>query len=300
MILCSQAKLENDNKSLNVKRGLRAKIEQGLWPAVAPTGYLNERRTDRKGHILIDPQRAPMIKQMFEKVANENYSGRKLNEWLKVNNFKSRGGHPLSLSNIYTILRSTFYYGMMEYPAGSGKWYPGKHKPLINKSLFDKVQERLSRDNIVRSASKEFAFTKLMICGLCGSGITAEEKHKPLKDGSTRTYIYYGCARSKDLNCKNKYIREEEIVEQLEGIIDDIDINELGMKAKLEEETKRYQFFQTKILGIEHAALEASKEVNIKTYAKYLIKHGSVIDKRELLACLKSRLVLTKKIVSLQ
>ena len=48
MILGSQAKLENDNKSINVKRGLRAKCEMGLWPSVAPTGYLNEKRTDRK------------------------------------------------------------------------------------------------------------------------------------------------------------------------------------------------------------------------------------------------------------
>ena len=37
MILCSQAKLENDNKSINVKRGLRTRCEMGLWPAPAPT-----------------------------------------------------------------------------------------------------------------------------------------------------------------------------------------------------------------------------------------------------------------------
>ena len=33
MILCSQAKLENDNKSLNVKRGLRTRCEMGWRPA---------------------------------------------------------------------------------------------------------------------------------------------------------------------------------------------------------------------------------------------------------------------------
>jgi site-specific DNA recombinase len=55
MILCSQAKLENDNKSINVKRGLRTRCEMGLWPAPAPMGYLNEMRADRKGHVYIDP-----------------------------------------------------------------------------------------------------------------------------------------------------------------------------------------------------------------------------------------------------
>ena len=41
MILCSQAKLENDNKSINVKRGIRTKCEMGWRPGTAPLGYIN-------------------------------------------------------------------------------------------------------------------------------------------------------------------------------------------------------------------------------------------------------------------
>ncbi|NCC93145.1 MAG: hypothetical protein EOM10_07650 [Opitutae bacterium] len=48
-----------------------------------------------------------------------------------------------------------------------------------------------------------------MKCGHCGSGITAEEKFKKLLDGSVRRYVYYGCGRSKNQNCKNGYIRED-------------------------------------------------------------------------------------------
>jgi len=83
MILCSTAKLENDNKSENVKRGLRTRCEQGLRPSVAPTGYLNEKRTDRPCEVIVDPIRGPIVKQMFEKVANESWSGRKIYQWLK-------------------------------------------------------------------------------------------------------------------------------------------------------------------------------------------------------------------------
>ena len=46
MILCSQAKLENDNKSINVKRGLRARVEMGLWPCRPPTGYTKFKRME--------------------------------------------------------------------------------------------------------------------------------------------------------------------------------------------------------------------------------------------------------------
>ncbi|MBI3573104.1 MAG: recombinase family protein [Candidatus Kerfeldbacteria bacterium] len=42
MILCSQAKLENDNRGENVKRGLRAKAQMGFRPGMTPLGYLNE------------------------------------------------------------------------------------------------------------------------------------------------------------------------------------------------------------------------------------------------------------------
>lgn len=41
MILCSQAKLENDNRGINVKRGIRAKCEMGWRPGNAPVGYMN-------------------------------------------------------------------------------------------------------------------------------------------------------------------------------------------------------------------------------------------------------------------
>lgn len=62
MILGSQAKLENDNRGINVKRGFRARVEMGLWPGVAPLGYLNQKQMDKKCQIIVDPQRAPVIK----------------------------------------------------------------------------------------------------------------------------------------------------------------------------------------------------------------------------------------------
>lgn len=300
MILCSQAKLENDNKSINVKRGLRAKLELGLWPGTAPTGYLNENRTDRKGYLLVDPKRAAIIKKIFEKVANEQWSGRDVYHWLKTDlNFKTKGDKHLSLSNIYLILKNTFYYGVVEYPEGSGKWYTGKHEPIITKELYDKVQERVTRGNIVR-VSREFAFTKLMTCGLCGSGISAEEKYKELKDGTNKIYVYYGCSRARDIHCKSGYIREEDLVDQLAKVIDKININELGMRAKLEDEVKRLRLLQSSVLGIMPNTNQDLTLIDIRNYAKHIIKHGTVADKRELLGCLKSKLLLSKKVVSIE
>lgn len=299
MILGSQAKLENDNRGVNVKRGLRTRVEMGLWPNYAPLGYVNSKMMDKKCQLVQDPQRAPVIRMMFEKVGNEKWSGRKVYNWLKHDlNFHTRGNKNLTLSGIYRTLTQPFYYGMFEYPRDGGTWYQGKHKPIVTEELFQKAQEQLKRDQIVRE-THEFAFTKLFTCGLCGSGISAEEKFKPLKDGGVNRYVYYGCSRARDRNCKNKYIREEELIEELIKILDKVDINELGMRAKLEDEIRRFNKLQ-KLMNRNNGkqALEENG-VNIREYAKYLLREGSVSEKRELLANLRSKLEYTNKTLKL-
>lgn len=299
MILGSQAKLENDNRGINVIRGLKTRVEMGLWPGMAPLGYLNQNRQDKKCQIIIDQARAPVIKQMFERVAYQKESGRTIYNWLKFElNFRTRGDKHLALSGVYRALTNSIYYGMYEYPLKSGRWYQGKHKPIITQDLFDQVQTQLQRDQVVKG-NHEFTFTKLITCGKCGSGITAEEKYKHLKDGTTKKYIYYGCTRGRDRNCKNTYIQEGELIEQLLGILDQVDINELGIQCKLEEEIKRFNRFQHVLMGTKAEDVPKETEVNIRKYAKYLLKEGSLTEKRELLANLRSRLIYKDKIITL-
>lgn len=298
MILCSQAKLENDNKSINVKRGLKTRVEMGLWPAPAPTGYLKEKRMDRKCETLIDPDRAPIIKQIFEKVAYEKWSGRKIYNWLKFDlNFKTLTGNKnLTLSNIYLILQSPFYYGVFEYPKKSGNWYTGKHEPIITKELFDQVQEQV-KSQVLRVESKEFAFTKLMACGLCGSGICADEKFKKQKNGNIHRHVYYGCTKARDKNCKCGYINEIDLIKQFEDLLDTISIDEIGIKEKIKCEVEKIKKFQSIVLGSREKIVV--KEVDIRNYAKYVLKESSNIEKRELLSCFRSKIFLKNKAISI-
>ncbi len=297
MILGSQAKLENDNRMINIKRGLRARCEMGLWPTTAPTGYLNSKRTDQKCQVFVDPHRASTIKKMFEKVAYEKCSGRRLYTWLKDEiKFKTKNGKFLSLGNIYLTLRTPFYYGSFEYPKGSGNWYQGKHTPIITKELFDRVQESIS-DHVVTYQNKEFAFTKIMVCGLCGSGITADEKFKKQKNGNIHRYVYYGCCKHNNKNCKSGYIREEELIDQLEKLVDVVHLDEIGMKEKIKTEIERNRRFSIGILGKKDIAIKASG-VDIRNYAKYVLRDGTIVEKREMLECFKSKIFLRDKKVS--
>ena len=300
MILCSQAKLENDNKSVNVKRGLRMRCEMGLWPAPAPTGYLNEKRLDRKGQVIVDPERAPVMRQMFEKVANEQWSGRKVYHWLKFDmNFRSATSNkPLTLSNIYRLLQTPFFYGVFEYPAGSGNWYTGKHQPLITRELFEKTKAQLKRSDI-KHEDKQFAFSRLMTCGLCGSGVVADEKWKKLAKGGMAHYIYYGCNRSRNLKCKCGYLREEALIAQLIERIGELRMDESIIKKKFDDEYARMRKFQRAFLGTKTAKSDGD-EFDPRQYATHVLTEGSVEEKRELLVALQSKIVLRNKKISLE
>lgn len=42
-----------------------------------------------------------------------------------------------------------------------------------------------------------------------------------------------------------------------------------------------------------------NSDIDIRTYAKYILREGSIVEKRELLGCLKSQVILTDKIIKL-
>ena len=283
--------------STNVKRGLRTRCEMGWRPGVAPTGYLNEKHADKKCQCRIDPKRGHIIKQMYEKVAHESWSGRKIYRWLKEIDFKTHRGKHLVLANVYLILRNSFYTGQFEFPVGSSQWYTGKHTPIIDKELFDKVQNALNENYIPKTESKEFAFTKLIKCGYCGSGITADEKFKKLKDGGTNRHVYYFCTRKGRDGCENPYINEIELIKELIELMDKVDLDEIGIKARIEDEINRFNKFRSGVLGYKQD--KSSPEVDIRNYIKYLLREGTLIEKRELLSCMKSKLVLRNRKITI-
>jgi len=293
MILCSTAKLENDAKGVNVKRGLRAKCEMGWRPGVPPLGYIDGRNEPKgKRSIHIDPKRAPTIKEMFEKVAYQNYSGRSIVRWLADIGFTTRQGKKVVVSTVYLMLKNSFYHGEFEYPIGSDIIYKGAHEPLISKELFDEVQIQLTVAPKAKPGTKEFDFARTIKCGACGSGICAEEKFKRLLDGSIKRYVYYHCTKYRNHFCKEAYIREENLVIQMLKIIDQVNFDEAGTLQKMKQEMLRYQKFNTMILKTDQKDKIKTPTVDIKKYAKYLLQEGTRDEKREILNCLKTELYL--------
>lgn len=297
MILCSQAKLENDNKSINVKRGMRARCEMGLWPVQPPTGYRKVNDRLAKCEVEIDPDRASIIKQIYEKIAYERWSGMRVYSWLRYElNFKTHRGYHLSVGNIFKIINNTFYYGRFEFPQGSGNWYDGKHEPIITKELFDDVRASI-KTQVIKSQGKEFAFTRLVKCGVCGSGITADEKFKKLLNGGVNRHVYYRCTKSKDRKCTNPAINEDDLLKEFQKMASLLDLNEVQLNEKLNLEIKKFKKLQAMFLGKDNTA--DIQKVDLRNYMKFVLKDGTVLEKRSVLDCVKNNLVLKNKIISI-
>ena len=203
--------------SANTARGLRQKARQGIYPGLAPLGYVNDPRTKT---IRVHKKNAALVREMFEKYASGNITLDGLANFLENKGVMSKGNRRVHISRISFILQNQFYYGHFRY---AGELYEGNHEPLVSKSLFDKANAVLkSRGRTPAIKTDPAPFCRLLRCGFCGMGITAEVKEKHQKNGNVHHYTYYRCTRkNKAAQCKEAPMRSEVLNSQLSTLLAD-------------------------------------------------------------------------------
>jgi len=297
MILCSQAKLENDNRAINVKRGIRAKCEMGWRPCMPPLGYYNRALNNVKD-IIIDPDRGPIVKEMFYRTAYLGESGRKIKKWLDSINFTTKAGRAVPLSLVLKILKNPFYYGEFEYPIDSGRWYKGSHEPIIGKDIFDMVQARRLGPRKSQYGTKTFAYKSLLKCGNCGHNITAEEKFKKLLDGKFSHHIYYHCTRSLDNGC-GSYISQDKLEEKLISLVENMDLGKIEISQSLKDLFGEYKKVTSNIFLQQNIDFNEG-DIDIRSYARYIFKEGTSRQKADFIRGLGIPLYLYNKNIYLE
>lgn len=130
----SQSQYFSDALSVNTARGLRQKCRMGWFPGPAPKGYLNDRLHK---DIKIDPKIGPLITKLFRLYATGKYTLVGLNPKLKNQSLILPRAYSNKIDTVKRILTNPFYYGSFFY---GGELYQGKHKALVTKKLFDRVQ----------------------------------------------------------------------------------------------------------------------------------------------------------------
>ena len=70
-------------------------------------------------------------------------------------------------------------------------------------------------------------------------------------------------------------------------------------QIKFEEELKRHNKFNRGVLGIQDRN-KKHKDIELKTYAKYILREGTKEERCELMGCFKSKIKVTKKVVTIE
>lgn len=168
----------------HVKKSEELMLKEGLLPGPAPIGYLNTKDESGKKTVIIDPDRGPLIKKLFEEYATGLFSMDELVKKSKGWGLRNRkSGNPISKSQFANILQNPFYYGVMYY---NKEYHPHCYEKLISKELFDKCTEvRTGKFKRTSKHTKEpYIFRGLVRCKHCGcllSPYTKKDKYVYLR-----------------------------------------------------------------------------------------------------------------------
>ena len=225
-IMSSIAEFYSQNLATEVKKGMGEKIKGGGTVGRAPIGYQNVRYVDEKGReertVIIDPERAPLIKLAFEEYATGNWTVADLADHLAACGLNTRAtpkipSQPVNLKTLHKVLVNPYYKGIVKY---KGVEYQGSHEALVDTEMWDKVQSILaSRLNGERSLKHPHFLKGSVYCAYCGERMLVTNVTK--KNGMVYPYFY--CAgrhsgRRKD--CKTHSVLISVVEEKIEKIYD--------------------------------------------------------------------------------
>jgi site-specific DNA recombinase len=193
-----------ENLREEVKKGMREKASQGIYPSRPPLGYTNNKLNHT---IEIDPDNAAIAKRIFELYVSGKHSLDELRKTIRIET-----GKAFQKGYLHKLLKNSFYSGFFIW---NGERYKGTHPLIISPRLFNDVQAVLDGHNRPRYQKHIFAFRGLLTCAFDDCMLTAEMKKQK--------YTYYRCTFSKG-KCELPYIREEELGERLGQILKDIHI----------------------------------------------------------------------------
>ncbi len=235
----------------NTLRGMVAKAEKGIFPSRAPLGYRNE-ITGRQGEnkIFVDEQRFESIRKLWDILLSGKYSvGEVTTIAQKELGITGMKGKPISDSVLYKLFGNPFYYGAFVWQK---KLWQGTHKPMITKEEFNAAQKIIRRNGPHETDRNNFAYTRIMRCGDCGSSITAEVQRKKLKNGSVNEHIYYRCSKLKGpKSCSMPYIKLDKVEDKIQKTLNELDIPKslsVWMFGVLRDEFKQEQNLQKQTL----------------------------------------------------
>lgn len=267
-LLCTQAKLENDNKSVNVKESLKLKAERGVFPGKARPGYMNNRdKPQGLRDISAHPVYFSLMRKLFDLALTGNYSVERLvKEAAKLGIRSSKSGRPICKSWMHRLLRDPFYTGKFIY---GGKLYNGIHPALLTDDEFNLLQDIVEGRTKPKPQKQDFALTGIIRCGECQYTITAEKHTKKYKNGQSQLFAYYRCTKRgkyTDKKCNQAFASTTKIEDTLAADLSHLELMpefaELAIEALQEVNEQDHSVIQSTYEALQTALNGVNKRIS--------------------------------------
>jgi len=215
---------------------IRNARSRGLCTHKAPVGYLN---TGSMEHKPLDPKRAPIVRQLFERAATGEWTLADLARWAVDQGFTmppvrrrrtlvemlaeeeddvrlevEKVEHLPTFNSIHKILTNPTYTGRL--PDEHGAWKPSPIiEALVTDELFRKAQEALNtrRKSAHYIEYLDHPLRGLMRCGACGRLYTPYEQ---------KDITYYGARCAKGCTNTRKNVSFSYVAEKIGTLIESL------------------------------------------------------------------------------
>lgn len=262
-VLEGYAEYYSENLSRNIKRGLKENALQciAVGGAGMPLGYTVGE--DRK--YKVDPVGAKIVQEIFQMYA-DGMSATQIINFCNEKGYKTARGNKFNKNSLRTILKNDKYIGVYRF---MDIVIEGGMPAIIDKKLFDKVQETLQHNFSARARNKakeDYLLTTKLFCGHCGSAMVGES-------GTSKTgkvHFYYKCVdRKRKHNCTKK-VEKKDWIEELvvrftvQEVLTDENIDLIATRAM--EIIEKESADRTYLEGLQSELKEVQKKIkNIMT-----------------------------------
>ncbi len=233
-ILISFAQDVADTISENVKRSQVRMRKEGLSLGKVPLGYDRYRDDEKKTHVIVNKEVAPIIVKMFEMYATGLYTYdmlRKFSEDCGIITRKAK--KPLVKSDIEKMIKNKFYCGYIVPHDKKTPEYKHVYPCLISYELYKQCEavRKGRQKSYNKTTKKEYIFNKLIKCAKCGHYLSAYTKKEK--------YVYLRPNNKVPCDCKqiNEMQAENLVTDVLAGMAMPEDV----LKGYVDRLQKRYE-----------------------------------------------------------
>jgi len=191
-VIQAVAQFDNDMRRIHTGNGMKEALEAGRWTFPPPIGY----RPGHKGKLTHDPERAPLIAGLYEKVA-DGHSLSDAVEWAKLHGLVGRRGGVLTDSTASKVLRNPLYKGWVDAP-DFGVSRQADFAPIVSAELWARVQRVLNGNSESLTVphtkvNEAYPLRGVIVCGTCGKLATASSS----RGKAGNKFPYYHCVHGR-------------------------------------------------------------------------------------------------------